>query len=213
MYLHWFTCQTPSRGVQTDSSALLNLTTAGPSAECGDWWVLERGICLWLDRRKTVFLILTKFRNKNKWSILCLSRIVHLLWDEDSVCSSILLTCCSWESYKNFIRSLQAGNREEGNMALRVGNGRGRWGEIPCCVEHLRFKTQSHLQSKLICVAQNGMWNAALPALLGMCILFPGSVGLNRAVIPSLQTIWHHLLWHGCGQNRLLESQSYFKTG
>lgn len=86
----------------------------------------------------------------------------------------------------------------------------GRWGEILHRVKHLRYKTWLSLQSKLISVVQNGMCNAALPALLEMCIL---SLGLNRAVSPSLQTIWHHLLWHGYGQNRLLEPQSYFKTG
>lgn len=47
------------------------------------------------------------------------------------------------------------------------------------------------MQGKLISVVQNGMWNVS-PGLQGMLILFPDSVGLDRAVTFCLQTVWHH---------------------
>lgn len=63
----------PAEGCRGTAVPFSTQPMAGPSSECVDWWVLERDSCLWLVLRKSVFLILTKFRNKNKWNILFVS--------------------------------------------------------------------------------------------------------------------------------------------
>lgn len=90
------------------------------------------------------------------------------------------------------LRRQQAGNRQEGNVALRVEvEGKMRRNIMFTQNINLIFKTLYHLQSKLISVVQRGVRNAVLPALLGMHVLFPASVELNRATSLGLQSSWH----------------------
>lgn len=56
---------------------------------------------------------------------------------------------------------------------------------------YLRLRNACGVARSLV---QNGMRNTALPALPGLHVLFPGSVGLDGAAFPHPQTAWHHHL-------------------